>query len=61
MTYDDDDDYPSSRNNGSKDGLNNMEKRPIEDEKREDYAASNIEANEITESEKYSFEIRPDH
>jgi len=61
MTYDDDDDYPSSRNNGSNDGLNNMEKRPIEDEKREDYAASNIEANEITESEKYSFEIRPDH
>ena len=52
MTYDDDDDYPSSRNNGSNDGLNNMEKRPIEDEKREDYAASNIEANEITESDK---------
>jgi hypothetical protein len=50
MTYDDDD-YPSSRNNGSNDGLNNMEKRPIEDEKREDYAASNIEANEITESD----------
>ena len=53
MTYDDDDDdYPSSRNNGSNDGLNNMEKRPMEDEKREDYAASNIEANEITESDK---------
>ena len=61
MTYDDDDDYPSSRNNGSNDGLNNMEKRPIEDEKREDYAASNIEGNEITESDKYSFETRSGH
>jgi ribosomal protein S1 len=59
MTYDDDDDYPSSRNNGSNDGLNNMEKRPMEDEKREDYAASNIEGNEITESDKHSFETRP--
>ncbi|KAL9403666.1 hypothetical protein Peur_000638 [Populus x canadensis] len=57
MTYDDDDDYPSSRSNGSNDGLNNMEKRPIEDEKREDYAASNIEANEITESDKEKNEV----
>jgi hypothetical protein len=39
MTYDHDD-YPSSTSNDSNDWLNNMEKRPIEDEKREDYAAS---------------------
>nr|TKR86294.1 hypothetical protein D5086_0000239430 [Populus alba] len=51
MTYDHDD-YPSSTSNDSNDGLNNMEKRPTEDENREYYAASNIEANEITESDK---------
>ncbi|CAK7327757.1 unnamed protein product [Dovyalis caffra] len=45
-------DYPSSRSNDSNEGLNNMEKRPIEDEKIKDDAAFNIEAVELTESEK---------
>lgn len=51
ITYDHDD-YPSSRSNDSNDGLNNMEERPIEDEKREDAAASNSKAIELIESNK---------
>jgi hypothetical protein len=51
ITYDHDD-YPSSRSNDSNNGLNNMEERPIEDEKREDAAASNSKAIELTESNK---------
>ncbi|KAJ6293025.1 hypothetical protein OIU78_025077 [Salix suchowensis] len=47
ITYDHDD-YPYSRSNDSNDGLNNMEERSIENEKREEAAASNSKAIELT-------------
>ncbi|KAJ6376348.1 hypothetical protein OIU76_025480 [Salix suchowensis] len=52
ITYDHDD-YPYSRSNDSNDGLNNMEERSIENEKREEAAASNSKAIELTESNKF--------
>ncbi|KAF9672775.1 hypothetical protein SADUNF_Sadunf11G0079300 [Salix dunnii] len=52
ITYDHDD-YPYSRSNDSNDGLNNMEERSIENEKREDAAASNSKAIELTESNEF--------
>ncbi|KAJ6724506.1 TRANSCRIPTIONAL REGULATOR ATRX-LIKE PROTEIN [Salix viminalis] len=41
------------RSNDSNDGLNNMEERSIENEKREEAAASNSKAIELTESNKF--------